>query len=222
MSNEKFDSEQLKQISDTTIGHYDNSARSFWQGTKDHDVTQNYEALLKAIKGEPPFKILDFGCGPGRDLLYFNQAGHEPVGLDGSAEFVKMAVELSGVKVLHQNFINLDLPEQYFDGIFANASLFHIPSQEFPRVLQELHKSLKKDGILFCSNPRGNAEGWSGERYGSYYEFPEMNKFLEDAGFAVLEHYYRPPGLPREHQPWLAIVSVKRTLSYPSTSLRGR
>ena len=206
----KINSQELQQISSITIKHYDNSAVSFWQGTKDHDVTQNYDSLLNLIISDPPLKILDFGCGPGRDLLYFKKIGHEPVGLDGSMEFVKMAKELSGAEVLHQDFINLELPDEYFDGIFANASLFHIPSQEFPRVLGELNKSLKKYGVLFCSNPRGNEEGWLGDRYGAYYEFDKMKQFLENAGFRILNHYYRPPGLPREHQPWLAIVSEKK------------
>ncbi len=209
MSKKKLNSDELKFLSKTTINHYDTNASSFWVGTKDHDVIQNYESLLSAINSQPPFKILDFGCGPGRDLIYFKKIGHEPVGLDGSIEFVKMAGEISGSEVLHQDFLQLQLPDNYFDGVFANATLFHIPSQEFPRVLKELHKSLKENGILFCSNPRGDGEGFSGNRYGAYYEIEEMTTFLTIAGFEIIHHYYRPPGLPREQQPWLAIVSRK-------------
>ena len=143
MSKKKLNSDELKFLSKTTINHYDTNASSFWVGTKDHDVIQNYESLLSAINSQPPFKILDFGCGPGRDLIYFKKIGHEPVGLDGSIEFVKMAGEISGSEVLHQDFLQLQLPDNYFDGVFANATLFHIHSQEFPRLLKELHKSLK-------------------------------------------------------------------------------
>ena len=78
---------ELDAITSRTIGHYDASAESFWEGTRDHDVSQNYAALLDAIEGAPPFSILDFGCGPGRDLAYFKSLGHAPVGLDGSAFF---------------------------------------------------------------------------------------------------------------------------------------
>jgi SAM-dependent methyltransferase len=191
----------------STLAHYDRNARSFWEGTKDHDVAQNYAALLEAIEGAPPFVILDFGCGPGRDLAYFRSLGHEAVGLDGAASFVAMARAHSGCEVLHQDFLALDLPAGRFDGIFANASLFHVPGADLPRVLGELHAALKPRGVLFASNPRGNdEEGMSGERYGCYWSLETWRKFVSAAGFAELRHYYRPAGLPRDQQPWLATV----------------
>jgi len=74
-------------------------------------------------------------------------------------------------------------------------------------VLSELHASLKPRGVLFSSNPRGhNEEGWNGGRYGAYYDFDTWRRFLLDAGFIELAHYYRPAGLPREQQPWLATL----------------
>jgi SAM-dependent methyltransferase len=98
-----------------------------------------------------------------------------------------------------------------FDGVFANASLFHVPSQELPRVLGELHKALRPRGILFSSNPRGEGEGWSGQRYGNYMELDASKAYLEEAGFEVIRHYYRPSGKPRWEQPWLAIVAGVRS-----------
>jgi SAM-dependent methyltransferase len=201
--------EQLTEIEQVTLSHYDTNALSFWQGTKDHDVTQNYQALLSRFPLGQTLDILDFGCGPGRDLAYFKSLGHRPVGLDGSHAFCTMARANTGCEVLHQHFLSLALPRHGFDGIFANASLFHVPAQELPRVLRELHNALRPDGILFTSNPRGNSEGWSGQRYGHFMEFEASNAYLQDAGFTVLEHYYRPDGAPRDAQPWLAIVSRK-------------
>jgi SAM-dependent methyltransferase len=202
----------LVAISERTVTHYDLAAESFWAGTHDHDVSQNIAALLDHIEGQPPFSILDFGCGPGRDLLTFQRLGHRPVGLDGSARFVEMARELTGCEVLHQDFLSLDLPAARFDGIFANASLFHVPRQELPRVLRELRAALIPRGVLFSSNPRGdNQEGWSGgDRYGAYHDLAAWQAFLQAAGFDELLHYYRPPGLPREQQPWLASVWRRR------------
>ncbi|HIO10552.1 MAG TPA: class I SAM-dependent methyltransferase, partial [Deltaproteobacteria bacterium] len=156
--------------------------------------------------------ILDFGCGPGRDMCVFKSLGHRPVGLDGSKEFCKMAQQLSDCPTLNQQFLKLELKDNNYDGIFANASLFHVPSQELPRVLRELHSALRKDGILFSSNPRGNAEGWQGQRYGHYMEIEASETFLEQSGFRIIEHYYRPSGKPREQQPWLAIVSQRQDL----------
>lgn len=199
--------EDLAVVSARTIRHYDESAEAFWEGTKDHDVSQNYEALLSALKGEGPFRLLDFGCGPGRDLAYFKSRGHLPTGLDGSFEFCKRAEKVTGCPTLHQDFLKLSLPSNAFDGIFANASLFHIPSQELTRVLKELRAALKSGGILFSSNPRGAGEGWNGPRYGNYMELAVYETHLREAGFTVLHHYYRPKGLPCSQQPWLAVVS---------------
>jgi SAM-dependent methyltransferase len=199
--------EDLQQITATTVGHYDSVADDFREGTRDHDVSQNIDALLRHISGAAPLSILDFGCGPGRDLQTFTHMGHTAVGLDGSEKFAQMAREDSGCEVWHQDFLKLELPAERFDGIFANAVLFHIPRQELPRVLKQLHATLKPGGVLFSSNPRGeNQEGWNGPRYGAYHDLPTWQALMTDAGFVELEHYYRPAGLPREQQPWLASV----------------
>src|SRR6202045_482277 len=157
----KLNSQELERIARLTLEHYNQHAEQFWQGTRDHDVSQNIAALLEHIEDEPPFAILDFGCGPGRDLKVFADLGHIAIGLEGAAPFAAMARAHSGCEVWHQDFLHLELPENRFDGVFANASLFHVPSQELPRVLRELHASLKPGGVLFSSNPHGrNQEGW--------------------------------------------------------------
>jgi SAM-dependent methyltransferase len=207
--------EDLALISAKTLEHYNERAAEFWNGTRDHDVKQNIEALLRHIRGAPPFSILDFGCGPGRDLAAFRALGHEPIGLEGSPPLAAMAREHSGCEVWEQDFFALKLPSCRFDGIFANASLFHVPRQALPRVLGELRAALKPDGVLFASNPRGNnEEGWNGGRYGAYHDLDSWRTFLKTAAFTELGHYYRPPGLPPERQPWLA--SVWRNSSVPS------
>jgi len=200
-------SPELRAITERTLEHYDRRAREFWEGTRDHDVSQNVAALLDHIEGTPPFRILDFGCGPGRDLQTFTKLGHVAVGLEGSERFAEMARANSGCEVWHQDFLSLELPAGVFDGVFANASLFHVPSQELPRVLRELRAALRPRGVLFSSNPRGDdQEGWNHGRYGAFHSAPVWQRYLSEAGFAEVLHYYRPPGLPREQQPWLAGV----------------
>lgn len=202
-----LDRQTLQDISRLTLEHYQATAEAFREGTRDHDVSQNIAALLRHIRGKAPFSLLDFGCGPGRDLRTFKALGHDPVGLDGCSDFVEMARTQSSCEVWLQDFLALDLPSARFDGIYANASLFHIPLQELPRVLGQLHAALKPGGVLFSSNPRGdNSEGWNGPRYGSYHDWEHWKTLVESAGFEELEHYYRPAGLPREQQPWLASV----------------
>lgn len=201
----------LNQSTTDTLLDYEMRASDFWHGTKDHDVSQNVTALLRHLAGKGPFDILDLGCGPGRDLMAFKKHGHHPVGLDGCASFVQMAREHTGCEVLHQNFLSLDLAKERFDGIFANASIFHVPSQELARVLGELHQSLKDNGVFFSSNPRGpNIEGYNGSRYCTYMDLDRYCHYLEQAGFEKLEHYFRPAGKPRREQPWLASVWRKR------------
>jgi SAM-dependent methyltransferase len=197
----------LEEISALTLAHYDQRADAFRDGTRDHDVSQNVAALLGHIESKPPFTILDFGCGPGRDLKTFTGLGHIAIGLDGSPAFADMARRDSGCEVWQQDFLRLDLPAARFDGVFANASLFHVPSRELPRVLRQLHAALKPAGVLFSSNPRGrNEEGWNQGRYGAYHDLETWRGWMADARFIELDHYYRPPGLPRERQPWLASV----------------
>ena len=197
----------LEQITALTLAHYNQRAEDFRAGTRDHDVRQNIDALLRHIKGQPPFTILDSGCGPGRDLKTFSGLGHLAVGLDGAEAFARMARSDSGCEVWQQDFLALDLPDARFDGVFANASLFHVPSQVLPGVLRQLQATLKAGGVLFSSNPRGdNVEGWNNGRYGAFHDLERWRRLMSEAGFFELEHYYRPAGLPREQQPWLASV----------------
>ena len=198
---------QAHEVTAITIAEYDRMAAAYRRGTADHDVSQNIAALLEAIEGEGPHVILDLGCGPGRDLRRFTALGHVVVGLDGSSELVAMARAETDCEVLHQDFLALDLPLARFDGIFANASLFHVPSSQLARVLQDLAAALKPDGVLFSSNPRGrNEEGWAGGRYGCFHDLDTWRAYVTTAGLRELNHYYRPAGRPRAEQPWLATV----------------
>ncbi|MDE0309250.1 MAG: class I SAM-dependent methyltransferase [Acidiferrobacterales bacterium] len=201
------DAVHAQQVCSETIAVYNRMAIAYCNGTADHDVSQNINALLDAIEGDGPRVILDFGCGPGRDLCRFVELGHEVVGLDGSSEFVDMARTKTDCQVLHQDFLQLSLPDTHFDGIFANASLFHVPSGQIDRVLNELAACLKPGGVLLCSNPRGrNEEGWVGGRYGCFHDLETWRSYVTQAGFEELYHYYRPAGQPREKQPWLVTV----------------
>ena len=197
----------MSEFSERTLAHYERNADAFWEGTRDHDVRQNIEALLAAMEGAPPFAILDFGCGPGRDLKAFAALGHEAIGLEGAPSLAAMAREHSGCEVWEQDFLALELPAGRFDGVFANASLFHVPRAQLERVLGELRACLKPGGVLFSSNPRGNNdEGWHGGRYGVHHDLESWRKYLAAAGYAEIAHYYRPEGVPLAERPWLATV----------------
>ena len=199
--------DELHEITSRTLSDYHRKAESFWQLTADHDVSQNIDAFLSHIRAPAPFRLLDLGCGPGRDVAAFARMGHLPTGLDGCATFCAMAREHTGRTIWHQDFLHLKLPARHFDGVFANASLFHVPTQELPTVLRHLREALQPGGVLFSSNPRGrDREGWTGERYGAHLSLAVWREAMESAGFELLHHFFRPAGEPRELQPWLATV----------------
>jgi SAM-dependent methyltransferase len=200
----------LREIAVRTLGHYDSHAEDFWLGTRDHDVTQNQRALLDALGNRTGLRLLDFGCGPGRDLAALRALGHELTGLDGSAAFVRMARAHSGCPVLQQSFFDLCLEPSSFDGVFANASLFHVPLAVLPKVLAELFDCLVPRGVLFCSNPRSfgaDHEGWQGDRYGSYLTCETWRSLVCAAGFVEETNFLRPAGKPKAEQPWFALVA---------------
>jgi trans-aconitate methyltransferase len=196
-----------RQISLSTIERYGAMAVPYRDGTWNHDVNQNIQGLLAAITAAPPYRILDLGCGPGRDLVAFRDLGHVVVGLDGCPEFVAMARAVSGCEVWQQDLLSMTLPSASFDGVFANAVLFHVPSLALPSVLERLHAALKPTGVLLVSNPRGqDEEGFVDGRYACFYSLKTWRRLVSRSGFALVDHYYRPPGKPRREQPWLATL----------------
>ncbi len=200
-------SPELRALLDATLAHYEQRAEAFWQATRDHDVRQNRAALLAALGPGGPWTILDLGCGPGRDLKAFSELGHRAIGVEAVGRFVAMAAAHSACEVWQQDFLALDLPDEGFDGIFANASLFHVPRQSLPLVLGQLRTALRDHGVLFCSNPRGaNEEGYRDGRYGVMYDWPTWAALVRAAGFTEITHYYRPPGVSPEAARWIASV----------------
>jgi SAM-dependent methyltransferase len=136
-------------ITARALAHNNQPSEDFRVGTCQHGLSQDIAVLLCHIDGEPPFSILDYGCGPGRDLQMFASLGHHPIGLDGAGRFVAMARAATEYEVWPQDFLVLELSSHRFDGSFANASLFHIPNREFPRVLRPFPATLKPSSVLF-------------------------------------------------------------------------
>src|SRR5262249_30728732 len=111
---------------------------------------------------------------------------------EGCDRFVEMAREHGGCEVWQQDFLALSLPAASFDGIFANASLFHVPSASLPRVLRELRAALRPGGALVASNPIGrDEEGWRAGRYGCFFDLARWRELFSSAGFIELGHYTR-------------------------------
>ncbi|MBI5355633.1 MAG: class I SAM-dependent methyltransferase [Candidatus Aenigmarchaeota archaeon] len=147
------------------------------------EVAKYADFFVSSVKGN----ILDIGCGPGRDSRYFGENGLFPIGIDITPEFISMAKENSPLS----EFVSMDarylaFPEGRFDGVWACASLLHLPREDMPMAIGEVYRVLKDDGLLFVSLKEGSGEKYVGERYFSYYSESEITGILEDAGFTIV------------------------------------
>lgn len=144
-----------------TTRFYDANAETFRDRTVALDMTELYEPFLERL--EPEAHILDAGCGPGRDIKNLSDLGYRVTGLDASAEMVRLARELSGQTVHHMPFQAIEWTE-VFDGVWACASLLHVPKGELPTVFNNITQAMKPGGTFYCSFKYGKGERKRGAR----------------------------------------------------------
>ena len=147
---------------DTTLHYYQQNAGAFVEGTISADMHDARTRFLKLLPSQA--YILDFGCGSGRDTKAFLEYGYRVDAVDGSAELCRMASELIGRFVKQMLFEELSAVEQY-DGIWACASILHLPRKELGGILQKISDALKPGGVLYTSFKYGDFEGIRGGRY---------------------------------------------------------
>lgn len=137
-----------------SIGYYNKNARDFYDRTLHADVGELYQKFLQHLPEKG--RILDAGCGSGRDSKFFLSKGYEVVSFDGSQEMVKMASDLLQKSVLQMLFQEVRFSGE-FDAVWANASLLHVPYEELRSILQKFHRSLRPSGIFYASFKYGNS-----------------------------------------------------------------
>ena len=142
--------------------YYNKNAKNFFEGTVNTDMTEHYAAFMQKLPQKA--HILDAGCGSGRDSLYFINQGYQVTAIDASEELCKLAEAYIGQPVLCLKFQDITF-ENTFDGIWACASLLHVPSLELEQVLSCLKRALKQGGLLYASFKYGDFEGRRNERY---------------------------------------------------------
>ena len=194
---------------DKTIQYYENNATAFVKDTIYADMTELYTLFQKYCK--PGAKILDFGCGSGRDTKYFLEEGYLVEAIDGSAELCKMASQYTGVSVKQMFFHELDIVGVY-DGIWACSSILHVPRKDLPDILARLRRALKVGGYLYASFKYGE---FSGDRKGRFFtDFTEgsFNAMISSVGgFQLIETAITVDvRVGREHERWLNLV-IQRT-----------
>lgn len=144
-----------------SIGYYDKNSKDFCNRTIDADMRDVYQKFLKYLPKQS--RVLDAGCGVGRDSRFFLSKGCDVVPFDGSLEMVKMTSNLLGKNALHMLFQNINFVSE-FDAIWANASLLHVPYEKLKEVLQSFHKALLPSGILYASFKYGASVRQEGDR----------------------------------------------------------
>lgn len=190
----------------STLQFYEAHAEDYFDRTVLADLSPLYDAFLKHVR--PGGRILDVGCGSGRDLKNFRARGFDPIGVDASHALIKKAAEFSGVMCLPMKFEEIDF-DRCFDAVWACASLLHIPKSTIFSILQRLNRALVKDGALFVSVQIGEGEKVSADgRYFVYYTPDELAAVLTKSGFSVTEIWVSTDSLAdREPIRWVNIIA---------------
>ena len=195
----------------TTLDFYDQNAAKFTQDTISvpiHDIQEVFLSYLDAGA-----RILDLGCGSGRDTKYFLERGFRADAMDGSEELCRAAAAFTGIPVRHMLFQELEAEEQY-DGIWACASLLHVPGKELSDVFDRIRRALNAGGILYASFKYGTFEGLRGERY--YTDFTEETfaGFLASVRGFEMERIWRSADArpERRDETWLNMILRKQNI----------
>ena len=188
------------------MNYYDENAKEFFDDTVDADMTPHYEKFLELIPKNG--HILDAGCGSGRDAKMFKSLGYEVTAIDGSVEMCKIASEFIGIDVIHMQFQEIDFVDE-FDGIWASASLLHVPSDELDLVLDNLKNSLKNNGVFYASFKYGDFEGLRNGRYFNDLTESAASELFDKNNFNVIEIWITSDSRKgREDEKWVNILST--------------
>lgn len=145
-----------------TISYYDQYARQYAESTQSVDFHDIQDIFLSYL--QPSGRILDLGCGAGRDTKYFLSKGYQTAAIDASGQMCQQASKYCGIQVKQMDFRQLHVQNEY-DGIWACASLLHVSAAQLPEIFQRIFEALKNDGILYCSFKYGDFEGIRNNRY---------------------------------------------------------
>ncbi len=193
----------------STIDYYNNHAQEYFDFTVNADMSEQYEQFLKFVKRGG--KILDFGCGSGRDSLYFKNKGYDVTAIDGSEEMCKLARAYTGLDVKCMNFYDFNEVDSY-DGIWACASLCHLPRKDLLDILIRLRNALMEKGHICMSLKNGQGEEITPEgRFYSYLDLAAAEELFEQVNLdEVVVYMSKSVNNPDETKFWNNFVLKKR------------
>ena len=194
-------------MNDKTLDYYNQNANTFFEGTVSVNFKEVQDKFLKILPGK---KILDFGCGSGRDTKYFLDNGYDVIAIDGSIELCKKASEYTGIEVKHMLFQELNDKDTY-DGIWACSSILHLNKEELKPVLLKMIDALKKQGIIYTSFKYGDFEGERNGRYFSNFTIESFKEYVQDISTIQIEEYWLSGDVRkgREDEQWLNLILRK-------------
>lgn len=198
----------MKRMNSSTNSYYENHADEYFNQTVNANMSHLYSPFLERI--QPGGRILDAGCGSGRDLLAFSKKGYDVMGIDASAQLAHMASFYSNSPVEVLEFSEMNFVER-FDGIWACASLLHTEKPQLHNILCNFKKALVSGGILFASvrEGKGTRVGSDGRSY-KYYGVNEFEKQILDAGLELELSWLTTDVLEkREKLSWINILAKK-------------
>lgn len=193
---------------DETLNYYNQNADSFIAGTASADMSAQYQFFLKHVPEKA--KLLDLGCGSGRDSAYFASLGFDVVAVDGSAELCKRVKGIYGIDAVCALFEDLSFDAE-FDAVWACASLLHVSKEDMPNILKKVSDALKPEGILYASFKYGNAERISNGRFFNDYTETDIDALLtEENQLKLLECWITEDVRPdRSGEQWLNFIAIK-------------
>lgn len=198
------------KIVEDTLNYYNKNAREFADETVNVNFTEIQDLFLEYVPEGG--KILDFGCGSGRDTKYFLNKGYNVDAIDGSEELCKIASNYTEISVKKMKFEELDCIGVY-DGIWACASILHVANKELPNILRKMTDAVKNGGVIYTSFKYGEFEGYRNGRYFIYHTEASFKKIIEDIPKLVIEKLWVSDDVrvERGEEQWLNLILRKQT-----------
>lgn len=201
---------QIEDLRPSTVRYYEENAAEYAKRTVDADMSSLRDRFLAMLP--PGGRVLDAGCGSGRDLAVFRQRGFEATGIDASPAMVRIAMAYAGAPCVVGRLEEMDF-EQRFEGIWACASLLHIPKSMLAQTLRKLHRSLVPGGRLFVAVQQGEGETVVPDgRSFSYFQRKEIEDHIRDAGFVSIQCLSTPGVIPSSRRTrWINVFAKRPT-----------
>ena len=189
-----------------TLEFYNQIVNDFVSGTASADMSEEHGWFTTGMPEGA--LILDFGCGSGRDTKAFLEAGYQVEAVDGSEEMCRAASTHTGIPVKQMLFEELEAENRY-DGIWACASLLHLPAEKLPVVLRKIERALKPGGVLYASFRYGSFEGMLNGRYFTYYTEKAIRKAFETVpGLQIFDMRIAEDRLPQKRElQWICVLA---------------